>query len=115
MFVNPMSPQMILCADGSMLLQRAKAAAPAIRKLNPRVRVHLDTDTLHSKPTEYFKDFDIVIATELGFNDMVSRLCTGGWGNADWGSIWLTKPPVNGVSDSTLPQPTVSTASSSRT
>jgi len=63
-------------ADAAMVLQRAKAARPAIQKLNPRVRVNVDTDNLRNKPAEYFKDFDIVIGTELAFDDMVGQSCT---------------------------------------
>ena len=46
---------------------RAEAAAPEIRKLNPRVTVHVSPqtlDTLSSDPT-IFSPYDIVIATDL--------------------------------------------------
>ncbi|KAK1448520.1 ThiF family protein [Colletotrichum cuscutae] len=44
---------------------RAQAAAAAIQKLNPRVRVHVDAEGIKSKGTSYFSAFDIVIATDL--------------------------------------------------
>ncbi|KAJ0354382.1 hypothetical protein COL154_001936 [Colletotrichum chrysophilum] len=44
---------------------RAHAAAAAIRKLNPRVNVHVDAEGIKSKGTSYFSAFDIVIATDL--------------------------------------------------
>ncbi|KAI5854602.1 hypothetical protein BZA05DRAFT_392030 [Tricharina praecox] len=62
-------------------INRAIAAVPTIQKLNPRVRVYADAGKLHDKPTEYFNDFDIVIATELGFNDMhLINEATRKWG-----------------------------------
>jgi ubiquitin-like 1-activating enzyme E1 A len=44
---------------------RAEAAAPRIRKLNPRVSVIVDQGDIRSKAPEYFGAFDIVIATDL--------------------------------------------------
>lgn len=44
---------------------RAEAAAPQIRKLNPRVSVIVDQDDIRKKSPEYFGAFDIVIATDL--------------------------------------------------
>ncbi|KAF6834294.1 DNA damage tolerance protein RHC31 [Colletotrichum musicola] len=44
---------------------RAQAAAVAIQKLNPRVKVHVDAEGIKSKGTSYFSGFDIVIATDL--------------------------------------------------
>ncbi|KAJ6786353.1 hypothetical protein PWT90_05138 [Aphanocladium album] len=44
---------------------RAEAAAPALRRLNPRVRVHVDAEGVKSKGPSYFAGFDIVIATDL--------------------------------------------------
>ena len=46
-------------------MNRAEAASAAIRKLNPRVKVHVDTDNIRSKSASYFASFDIVIATDL--------------------------------------------------
>ena len=47
--------------------QRAQAAAPQIRSMNPRVKLHVDTDDIHTKPPGFFANFDITIATELDF------------------------------------------------
>lgn len=44
---------------------RAEAAAPALRKLNPRVQVHVDAEGVKAKGPSYFGTFDIVIATDL--------------------------------------------------
>jgi ubiquitin-like 1-activating enzyme E1 A len=44
---------------------RAVAAAPRIMRLNPRVKVLVDQDDITTKSPPYFRDFDIVIATDL--------------------------------------------------
>jgi ubiquitin-like 1-activating enzyme E1 A len=44
---------------------RAMAAAPQIRKLNPRVEVIVDTGNAATKAPEFYRGFDIVIATEM--------------------------------------------------
>ncbi|KAJ0420904.1 hypothetical protein BJY00DRAFT_117728 [Aspergillus carlsbadensis] len=46
---------------------RAQAAAPAVRSMNPRVQLHIDTENIANKPPEFFAQFDITIATELSF------------------------------------------------
>ena len=46
-------------------LNRAEAAAPQIRKLNPRVQVVVDTQDIRTKGPDYFGGFDVVIATDL--------------------------------------------------
>lgn len=51
--------------DASIGTNRAEAAAPQIRKLNPRVNVVVDTDNVSMKSASYFASYDIVIATEL--------------------------------------------------
>ena len=48
-----------------MLPQRAEAAAPQIRKLNPRVSLHVDTENIQLKNPDYYAPFDMVIATDL--------------------------------------------------
>jgi len=52
-------------------LQRAEAAQPAMQKLNPRVPVYTDTDSVRSKASEYFRSFDIVIATDLDIDNLL--------------------------------------------
>nr|KMM66977.1 SUMO1 activating enzyme subunit 1 [Coccidioides posadasii RMSCC 3488] len=47
---------------------RAEAAAPRIRQMNPRVQLHVDTEDVKSKPPEFFATFDITIATDLDFD-----------------------------------------------
>ncbi|KAF4975205.1 hypothetical protein FZEAL_7975 [Fusarium zealandicum] len=44
---------------------RAQAASAALHKLNPRVRIHVDTEGVKTKGPSYFAGFDIVIATDL--------------------------------------------------
>lgn len=44
---------------------RAEAAAPQVRRLNPRVNVIVDTEDITHKGPSYFQSFDIVIATDL--------------------------------------------------
>lgn len=44
---------------------RAMAAAPQIRKLNPRVEVIVDTENVVNKIPAFYGSFDIIIATEL--------------------------------------------------
>ncbi|KAI1854506.1 hypothetical protein JX266_000624 [Neoarthrinium moseri] len=46
-------------------LNRAQAAAENLRKLNPRVSVYADPDSIMSKGASYFAAFDIVIATDI--------------------------------------------------
>ncbi|KAI9746328.1 MAG: hypothetical protein M1818_000040 [Claussenomyces sp. TS43310] len=44
---------------------RAQAAAPQIRRLNPRVHVIVDMDDIKLKGPSYFQIYDVVIATDL--------------------------------------------------
>lgn len=44
---------------------RAEAAAPQIRKLNPRVNVIVDQNDITHKGPDFFGAFDIVVATDL--------------------------------------------------
>jgi ubiquitin-like 1-activating enzyme E1 A len=44
---------------------RAEAAAPQVRRLNPRVNVIVDTEDIKLKGPSYFQSFDIVVATDL--------------------------------------------------
>ncbi|TPX14303.1 uncharacterized protein E0L32_005499 [Thyridium curvatum] len=44
---------------------RAEAASEQIRKLNPRVAVHVDQSDIRHKGPSYFAAYDIVIATDL--------------------------------------------------
>ncbi|KAK3379815.1 hypothetical protein B0T24DRAFT_590344 [Lasiosphaeria ovina] len=51
--------------DHHVGMNRAVAASAAIQRLNPRVRVAVDTADIRTKPPAFFADFDIVIATDL--------------------------------------------------
>jgi ubiquitin-like 1-activating enzyme E1 A len=44
---------------------RAEAASAALRKLNPRVQIHVDSEGVKNKGPSYFSNFDIIIATDL--------------------------------------------------
>lgn len=44
---------------------RAQAASENIRKLNPRVQVFADAESIMAKGASYFANFDIIIATDL--------------------------------------------------
>ncbi|KAI0128546.1 hypothetical protein BJ170DRAFT_594385 [Xylariales sp. AK1849] len=52
-------------SQGHVGLNRAQAASENLRKLNPRVRVFADPDSIMAKGASYFANFDIVIATDL--------------------------------------------------
>lgn len=45
--------------------------------MNPRVRIHIDTDDIRTKSQEFFAKFDIIIATELDFQTYttINALC----------------------------------------
>ncbi|OJI98965.1 hypothetical protein ASPVEDRAFT_50535 [Aspergillus versicolor CBS 583.65] len=47
---------------------RAQAAVPAIRSMNPRVQVFADASSVSTKPPDFFGQFDVTIATELDFS-----------------------------------------------
>ncbi|KAK2778688.1 hypothetical protein FQN53_001716 [Emmonsiellopsis sp. PD_33] len=47
---------------------RAEAAAPQIRDMNPRVQLHIDTNNIRTKPPAFFMSFDITISTDLDFD-----------------------------------------------
>ncbi|KAL6860907.1 hypothetical protein J3F83DRAFT_747937 [Trichoderma novae-zelandiae] len=51
--------------DNPVGMNRADAASAALRKLNPRVRVHVDAEGVKAKGPSYFAAFDVVIATDL--------------------------------------------------
>lgn len=58
--------QFFLGEDNNLVGQnRAQAASAAIQKLNPRVKVHVDTEGVKSKGPSYFAAYDVVIATDL--------------------------------------------------
>ncbi|KAH8702582.1 putative SUMO activating enzyme [Talaromyces proteolyticus] len=46
---------------------RAQAAAPQVRAMNPRVQLHIDTDDVRAKSPEFFAAFDVTIATDVDF------------------------------------------------
>jgi ubiquitin-like 1-activating enzyme E1 A len=56
---------LISAEEGHIGMNRAVAASAAIRRMNPRVTVNVDTDDIRSKGPSYFAPFDIVIATDL--------------------------------------------------
>ncbi|KAH7349408.1 ThiF family protein [Plectosphaerella cucumerina] len=52
-------------AEGHIGRNRAEAASAAIARLNPRVRVIVDQESIKAKGTSYFAAFDVVVATDL--------------------------------------------------
>jgi ubiquitin-like 1-activating enzyme E1 A len=52
-------------SEADIGVNRAEAAAPQIRKLNPRVNVIVDPSDIKTKGPDFFGQFDIVIATDL--------------------------------------------------
>ncbi|KAK3340965.1 hypothetical protein B0H65DRAFT_551362 [Neurospora tetraspora] len=51
--------------DGHLGQNRAVAASAALQRLNPRVKVVVDTDDIRTKHSSFYSSFDIVIATDL--------------------------------------------------
>ncbi|RDA83714.1 hypothetical protein CP532_0218 [Ophiocordyceps camponoti-leonardi (nom. inval.)] len=63
---SDLGAQFLLSDGGDVIGQnRAQAASVALRKLNPRVKIHVDTDNVVAKGPSYFAGFDVVIATDL--------------------------------------------------
>jgi ubiquitin-like 1-activating enzyme E1 A len=52
------------------LSQRAEAAAPQIRKLNPRVKVNVVTSDVRLEGPEFFARYDVIIATDLDYQSL---------------------------------------------
>lgn len=59
--------QFVLADGGESVVgqNRAEAACAGLRKLNPRVQIHVDTEGVVSKGPGYFASYDVVIATDL--------------------------------------------------
>ncbi len=72
--------QFFLSAEyGHLGVNRAIAASQPIQRLNPRVKVSVDTDNIRTKAPGYFRPLDIVIATDLdpatlGYINAATRL-----------------------------------------
>lgn len=45
--------------------KRCIAARPRIQDMNPRVKLGIDTNTLDSRDESYYKQFDLIVATDL--------------------------------------------------
>lgn len=55
-------------SDADVGKNRAEAAAPQLRKLNPRVRVNtLPTDIRNEQDPTFYSQYDIIIATDMDF------------------------------------------------
>ncbi|KAI9818543.1 MAG: hypothetical protein M1827_000602 [Pycnora praestabilis] len=57
-------------SDSDVNKNRAQAAAAQIQKLNPRVRLHVDTSDIRSKDPSFLAPYDIIIATELDLDTL---------------------------------------------
>jgi ubiquitin-like 1-activating enzyme E1 A len=63
---SDLGAQFLLSEEDTPLgTNRAAAAAPALQRLNPRVRIHIDTVDVRLKPPSFFAPYDIIIATDL--------------------------------------------------
>lgn len=51
-------------------LQRAEASLARAQKLNPMVNVTADTSKVNEKSDSFFKDFNVVIATECTLTEL---------------------------------------------
>ncbi|KAL0473014.1 NEDD8-activating enzyme E1 regulatory subunit [Neurospora intermedia] len=51
--------------DGHLGQNRAVAASASLQRLNPRVKVIVDTDDIRTKHSSFYSSFDIIIATDL--------------------------------------------------
>ncbi|EEH16663.1 hypothetical protein PABG_06750 [Paracoccidioides brasiliensis Pb03] len=49
---------------------RAEAAAPQIRQMNPRVQVTVEAVNIRSKPPAFFASYDVTIATDLDYDTL---------------------------------------------
>ncbi|KAJ6127546.1 DNA damage tolerance protein rad31 [Penicillium sp. IBT 18751x] len=56
---------------------RAEVAGPQIHKMNPRVKLHIDTSDIRTKQPNFFAQFDVTIATELDYetNNTINAAC----------------------------------------
>jgi ubiquitin-like 1-activating enzyme E1 A len=51
--------------EGHLGMNRAEAASSALRRLNPRVQIFVDSEDIRAKGPTYFLPFHVVIATDL--------------------------------------------------
>ena len=74
---QPELPTQPLSTQSANNSQRAEVAGPQIRKMNPRVKLSIDTSDVKTKQPEFFAQFDITIATELDFitNTTINAAC----------------------------------------
>ncbi|OGE49178.1 hypothetical protein PENARI_c023G02328 [Penicillium arizonense] len=56
---------------------RAQVAGPQIHKMNPRVKLNIDTEDVKTKQPNFFAQFDLTIATEQDFltNTTINAAC----------------------------------------
>ncbi|KAI9888855.1 MAG: hypothetical protein M1814_006205 [Vezdaea aestivalis] len=59
-----------LLSEADVGKNRAFSVLPELRKLNPRVKVVADIESVTAKPLTYFGAFDITIATDLDFGSL---------------------------------------------
>jgi ubiquitin-like 1-activating enzyme E1 A len=54
-------------------IQRAEAAAPEVKKMNPRVQVNvMTTNIMSQQDPSFYEAFDVIIATDLDFNSLAT-------------------------------------------
>lgn len=80
---------------------RAKASVARAQKLNPMVHVIADESNINSKPEKYFKDFDVVCATECTITQLkkINAACKKHnvkfFAGDVWGSVGYTFADLN--------------------
>ncbi|KAF2841698.1 hypothetical protein M501DRAFT_929436 [Patellaria atrata CBS 101060] len=66
-----------LVTDADINKNRAEAAAPQLRKLNPRVNITADSTAILAKDPSFFSKFDIIISTDPNYLSitMINAAC----------------------------------------
>lgn len=69
---------------------RAEVSLPRARALNPMVDITADTESIDKKDAEYFKQFDVVVATGLTKTqlEVVNEHCRAGNSKFFAGDVW---------------------------
>ena len=56
-----------------ILLQRAESSLQRAQQLNPMVQVTADSEDISKKSDDFFKNFDLVVATDCSADQLVSN------------------------------------------
>lgn len=58
-----------------ILIQRAESSLQRAQQLNPMVQVKADSEDISKKSDEFYRDFDLVVATDCSADQLVSNFC----------------------------------------